>query len=888
MSTRGSVFACIFMVICGLPGSDFASAQVPPASSAQSSQERAPLPGSPAQQAPLPGSPVAQTTPQPSTEKSVTVTDGKIQNAGDAPVLVNNRVLQKNDFIPIISSLNSYILTVFSSIDGDVCRAVPTGRQDTTLKVGEPLTTPLSKENPVANNISISDIKFVDNLWLKQRLGEAEQALASINPFNGSAVTGQTNTLQGATNSSAGISVQLNGAPGGTASSSAPSQAASPASAPTTTVGISSTGALERQVELNAELLKFRALYRGVASDNFLIGGAGHVQGNRRQVTIAVPIDVSSFPNYNGAVAEVRVFMIPTKGSKGKLSIVNLLPESRSYNVATTTTNTKQFGVGVSFEAISAGFAATKSKSALFLAKDSDVVAMQYSNPSADTDKDSKSPWISRLRYKLPVDDSCPTTSKDSWDKANGDGTNGYDQAGALVFGWQFRPVLDRPNVEHIQGLYFAQIALDEKGDAPAVFVETRWRAYDRKSGVVGLVYKESCSWRRLSNATPLNYDPDLWNVQTVDAGSGNLRVTANGIFADPNLQIRLGNTLLAPDRISSDGKTLELFLPATDLLRASEFQLIGTDTQRPLTIPLATASRSDAAKKLKCTLETVTATAVPFADGSAQVTMHLKFGADRSKDSQQPIILLGSTVYGLQDHPFLDHKFDKGKEGVLAFSTTLSAIRTSPSLLVKDIDWSETSQVVPIKLDPTFKSFEPVAAPGAPAKYTAGLYRLTGTGFTYTNIVACGTAPCLSVLDSKDGNRTPVAGTLTILNDTTALYKLPKDLDGTAILSWVRDSLTSEWVMSTKDTVTPEKKIAANTSLKKGDIRTVTFTGKDFTTVQTVTFGDAAIKVLKKSDTELTVFVIDKVTETEGSKELIATLADNSTIVLPLEVSSR
>jgi hypothetical protein len=59
------------------------------------------------------------------------------------------------------------------------------------------------------------------------------------------------------------------------------------------------------------------------------------------------------------------------------LSVINLLPASNTYNVARATTNTKQFGAGVTLDQIGVGATGGKTKSTLYLAKDTDTIALQ-------------------------------------------------------------------------------------------------------------------------------------------------------------------------------------------------------------------------------------------------------------------------------------------------------------------------------------------------------------------------------------------------------------------------------------------------------------------------------------------------------------------------------
>lgn len=643
---------------------------------------------------------------------------------------------------------------------------------------------------------------------------------------------------------------------------------------------------LAQQVELNSELLTYQALYNGIASDNLHINSAGKVDGVRRQVTMAFPINITPFQPYRGSVAEVRVFLLPTKKSSGRLSVVNLLPASNTYNVARATTNTKQFGAGVTLEAVGLGVNTGKTKSTIYLAKDTDTIALQYANPTAAQDKDLKAPFASSLRYLLPTG-GCDITSNKKWTEAVAAAAEDYAPERALIFGWQFKPVLGNEDILPIQRLFFAQVALDDDTDAPAVFIETRWRTYDRKTGVVGAVFKDSCTWQPKGTVNALVYDPTITDVATQDAGGGVVRITAEGLFADPNLQVKVGTTQKAPDAIASDSKHFEVYLPASTLLAAPNLDIIGTDsTPRSLVIPANPAK--------KCGVDSVNAQAVPFSDGTALVSVNIEYQDDRDETSEMPLVLFGTDVYGLRDHPFLPPPIGTAidpKHRHLQFIAKVDALKSTPSVVVKDVNWYQKPFSRRIQIDPSFTSIQPlIASPsgGAAGSLTKGFYRLSGSGFAgICGPDKSGVRSCLTLTSSSDTTKLLSLDDahFKVLNDSDARLQLEKDTPTPLVFLWSGAATQSEWTIDTKAAAPASTTITADGSLKKGDSRSIIFSGTDFSSIATVSFEGTALSVLAKDAKSITVLVTTTVTTSTGTKDLIAVGSDGKPIILPVAV---
>jgi hypothetical protein len=329
------------------------------------------------------------------------------------PILLINGHEISGNAIPNswLQSGQMFTLTVLQPSQPGECRANEQAPMSNSRGQSSPLLPNLTSN--VDNSISIPEMKFVDTRWLQSKLKQAAQAIGSIAPWNATPITSQYGAYQGVTNSSSNFALQLNPA---TATVPSAPQATGTPTAPTST-SLSSLGILAQEVQLNAELLKYQSLYNGAASDNLRLQPDGTVLGSRRQVTRELPVTVQGTPPYRDAVAEVRVVMVPTKSPGSGLSVVNLIPEALTYNVAKVTSNTSQFGAGVNVSLIGVGATGGKSKSSLYLAKDTDTVALQYATPSARPDSDLKRPFLDSFRNTVSTG-PCEATTNDSWGKA--------------------------------------------------------------------------------------------------------------------------------------------------------------------------------------------------------------------------------------------------------------------------------------------------------------------------------------------------------------------------------------------------------------------------------------------------------------------------------------
>jgi hypothetical protein len=717
--------------------------------------------------------------------------------------------------------------------------------------------------------------------------------------------------------------------------------ASNPFSAPTN-LSVSSADMLAEQVQLNAQLQMYQMLLQGSQSDQFLVRNSLAV-ATRAQTTIGFQISLAPPRQYKHAVAEVRVVIVPhppqdqsTAEGGGRVSVVNLLPSQKTYNVAKITSHQNAFGAGAVVEQVNVGINTGRSKDRLYLAKDTDTVALEY--PILPT-PELKPPFpeqvletIEELIKEQPLGE-CPKT----WE-----GDRPALERASVMFGWQFRPVLGAEYVTAGPREVFAQLALpselEQEGFAPAVYVQTRWREYNEKRQVVGPVYRDSCVWTRAQDSISILSPLRVHDVSWEDVGNGILKVRAEGKFFASGMMVMSAGTNIPPTTF--DGRTIQFFAPAHDLLQNGDMQLLGENGRTTsLVIPVRDFQ--------SCGIEWASMKAVPYPDGNSRVELQVRYKSgyqsmDGLDGPLHPLVLIGSDVYGLQSKPFQDYEAeDWGSDSwhhrrlscTYHFLAPTDSLRSAQNALVRDIAWEKFSKVIPIRVGPTFASLTPLPAssnadgssapvsaqepPAAPAgnpgvahasargaghasaSHAGGTdrsapdksvwYSVTGTGFQnfFDNFGNPHDNLKVYLDDSVDG-RALTTSNFRPLSDTTALLQLdhaPKAK--TVKIAWdpkadhyVSASLPVVWDLQVP-AEEKEKVSASPAFLYAGDSQIVIFTGSFknsigvyFETTNTLLTPDPGNKFLDSKKLAVPVTLV--VTKVPGHKQLEVKTVDD------------
>ncbi len=838
---------------------------------------------------------------------------------------------------------------------------------DDYVSIDLPSDPPLPQR---ANGIVVGAPKVYDTYALQALQKTALQQLQTINPFVAGSITGAYGNLQGVSRDQSYLNVQAqlstpaaaapapsvvnqtatcpvgyypfgpnacSPIPSGTVST-APITALTQTVTPSTSTGLtptippaptynplaapgnvgqSSADALVEQVQLSAQLQTYQLLLQGAQSDALVVQNSRAI-GNRAQTTIGFPISIDPPRQFRHAVAEVRVLIEPfptsTSDQMPPVSIVNLLPSQKTYNVAKVTSKQRAFGGAAVIEQVaSIGVSGGKTKDRLYLAKDTDTVALQYANPAVPPlhppfPDQALTGFESAVRMQRL--DECDNDWFAVDDNVRAKLDSKTSRKNSVIFGWQFRPVLGADYVASGPRQVFAQIALPQAVNGtpffPAVLVQTRWREYDERRQVVGPVFHSSCTVTAVKDPVIIQNPLRIHDTTWEDLGGGTLKIRARGTFLSPGISLQSGKTTYAP--VSIDGSEIQFFVPAKDVLSNGGLSLLAeNNVPTSLTIPLGDSHRG-------CDISSLSLWAIPQASGSAHVRMMLTPGSKFADElpNAHPLVLIGSDVYGLKEKPFENgaacDKEDK-RICVYHFDAPLDTLRFSGNVFVRNLSWSNSNLPGQIHFAPFLASLSkyyedpPKANAKSHAKAVSPLdrsvtYLVSGSDLKFFSRESVPDLRAYSV-DSPGG--VPVSKLFPI-SDSEALLTLPKAPKGKTItISWT----PSRWPLSQEapivwDLTIPGKEVTPSITvapafLYSGDSQAVKYSGVDFSTVQSVSFeGSLALPFVIGPDdpTTLSVSIPTAVTKEAGHKEFVATTKDAKGklghLVLPIDIFKR
>jgi hypothetical protein len=541
--------------------------------------------------------------------------------------------------------------------------------------------------------------------WNGGSAGSGGASTGVGNPNGGTSTLGTSQSTNGSTLTSGYTGVQtanqantVTTNSGGQVGTVAPVPVSTVPTAPTN-ISVSASDVLAEQVQLNSQITTLRLLLQGALSDQYLVKGSRAV-GTRQQTTIGFGISLNPPQRFKHAVAEVRIWVDSAPEANAQVSVMNLLPADKTYNVAKITSSQKAFGAGVVLEPVSVGVAAGKSKSRLYLAKDTDTVALQF--PTNKPDRVPRSAKEHVRDFLRPVgtwqliEDACeddPDPNQNS-----------------VVFGWQFRFVLGADYVAAGERWVYAQLALPTglgEQFAPMVHIQTRWREYDLKRQVVGAVYKTSCSISEDPNPIVVISPLRVHKVYVDDMGSGVLKVSAEGDFLSSSFSVLSGPNIIAPTTF--DGKRIQIFANASTLLTTDDLKLVAEDG-RPTYLGMGFLPSPQL-----CNISSATMTAMPQPDGNSLVETKFFTGPRYSLDidkAPHPLVLIGTQVYGLHETPFVGAQDGCSKVAssptgtttcVYHFIAATDALRAARTFTVRDIAWRDFKKGGTIEFEPSF-----------------------------------------------------------------------------------------------------------------------------------------------------------------------------------------
>jgi hypothetical protein len=187
---------------------------------------------------------------------------------------------------------------------------------------------------------------------------------------------------------------------------------------------------LTEQIDLTYRIYNLRLLLNRSVTDRLLIP-SGELKdrqnppkaGTRKQVLVGFSISIQPSEDSKGREAYVLVEAGSPKQSPPE--VVSLLPQEKTYNVATISDKAASFGFAIPISVITLGLSAGTDKQTLFVYRDADTVA-RLDGPG---------------RFKF---------------------NNEGEDVAATDFGWSFRPVLGRDYVEPGIRQVFVNLALNQ------------------------------------------------------------------------------------------------------------------------------------------------------------------------------------------------------------------------------------------------------------------------------------------------------------------------------------------------------------------------------------------------------------------------------------------
>jgi len=475
-------------------------------------------------------------------------------------------------------------------------------------------TPDLTAEEP-QNGIYIDAVKVYDDSALETLLQSAQASLGQLKPFDQGSLISHLGAIQGSTLSVSQTALRVSGPPGSGAAP--PSTNAPTGLTPSSSLQTSAIDILNEQMQLNQQLINLQLLLGGPLADQ-----------NAVKLTLGVPINISVPQGfmYRGAVAEVEVSVCapPYSEPSPSPSLAMLLPQEKTYNVASLVSRTSSIGGGVVVGVVSGGAGFLRSRQTYYLVQDQDTLAMQ-----------------------LFPRDTCASGQP------------------PVTFAWQFRPVLGQQVVRDGTRQVFAQLSLPKSANpflscSAVLKIRTGWRLYDlgtRRVGKAIGVFEEHV-------VQPGYFDayPEPSQVSAEDNGDGSLLVRAK-------LEARAGMKVIIGGQSQNSASTG--FLQTRDELRfiaqASSLAVHGarlvysdgsaTDIENPVLTPQVRSALRSQLTQRKCqvfspglwdlvSLNLQNSIALPLPTGQSVAVVKMD-----PHEARRGAVLQAVVVHGLNTH---------------------------------------------------------------------------------------------------------------------------------------------------------------------------------------------------------------------------------------------
>ena len=417
--------------------------------------------------------------------------------------------------------------------------------------------------NPdVGNGIVVDPPKVFDDLSLISMADQLDATLSQISGINQSQITQNIGTLQGGTQSSVSRAFSISTLPLPSVQSTsllntnlnqmqlqqvvtsngpyAPTVPAVPAQTlPDVTqsgYAVSSQDILSEQMNLSYQILNLRLLLERSMSDR-IYHMPGHSPGQRAQGLLGFQVSIDPLKQHKGQAAIVQIELTdPVSGDAP--SLVSLMPQAKTYNVAALSQSATAFGASAVIKVVTLGYNEQHQSQTYYLYRDSDTVAFER-----------------------------------------------HSQSGKLVFGWEFRPVLGRPAVEAGLRQLFAVVSLNDLDDSRIdkdhpihAKITTYWTKYNQDKAVIT---SGPCDQHDEVIVNPIlvpcsttvqnSLGPKVNNVHLSLVGQNSILINVEGNNFYAGTEVALGDKIMSdsdPGLLIKSDHLLQIYSNAEDLTK--------------------------------------------------------------------------------------------------------------------------------------------------------------------------------------------------------------------------------------------------------------------------------------------------------------------------------
>jgi hypothetical protein len=300
---------------------------------------------------------------------------------------------------------------------------------------------------------------------------------------------------------------------------------------------ISPQDILTEEMNISYQILNLRLLLERSMSDRIYRQPGDIRSGQRAQALLGFQVSIDPLKQHKHQAAIVQIELTgPTVGMAP--SLVSLMPQAKTYNVAALSKKSSAFGVSAIVKVVTVGYNERHQAQSYYLYRDTDIIAFERQTA-----------------------------------------------ADKLTFGWEFRPVLNRTTVEAGLRQLFAVVSLnqlDESGnraDYPVqAKIKTYWTEFDKDAAVIA---SGPCE-ERIDTVNPIlipcsqtiqaSLGPEVKSVEMSSVGQSNILINVIGNSFYAGTDVLLGDKVLNSSDIRliiKNDHFLQIYASASDIVKS-------------------------------------------------------------------------------------------------------------------------------------------------------------------------------------------------------------------------------------------------------------------------------------------------------------------------------